>query len=636
VTAAIPTASASAHRTQTWLLTLEWFSLLAGMLLCMPTKGYYPGLFLALLLLAVSWVARWMRIRRLTRSTPLDIPLLLFLLSLLISYFASPEPATAFTRLTLFLAAFSFFYALTNSPLHCLYLISHLLIVALVFAGLFLISQYDWSVEISRSPLNNLIGVQLNRLIPDMKLSLPSWNVLRNILASLLSLSLPLLTLQLYRAFSQVKKSNKSLHDQLQGRLKLYLLISLAFLFLLDLLLTESRAPWLAYAVLLALVVWWWLSQRLGKRTRFSQRIIFLAGCLLGFLLLLGFINFLSLNNQLIALLPGPDTFTGRLEISTQSSYLAGDTPYSGGGLGAFTALYSFYIRVTPYNAFTSEDTGNDIYHYFLVEQGWLGLISLILLLVIPIYIGLVQLNRPEIVDNGLVAAGVAGVGIIILRGFVHAILGASRAIPFLLLPAGLIFAGLGSAPLGLFSTISSKQFQLTRRRILVLIVPILLLLAYLLFAPAPRSAWYANLGAIRMARIQLTGWPTEAWEDGSSLPALVPAEVLFQKSLDLNPHNRTANHRLGLISLLRQDFNTAARFLESAYAANPQHRGVIKSLGYILVWKGEFERATKLLRMIPEAAEELGFYIYWWQGLDRHDLSKRAAEARARLLASP
>jgi tetratricopeptide (TPR) repeat protein len=177
---------------------------------------------------------------------------------------------------------------------------------------------------------------------------------------------------------------------------------------------------------------------------------------------------------------------------------------------------------------------------------------------------------------------------------------------------------------------------HLVRRRIAIFAIPIFLLIAYLLFAPAPRSAWYANQGANRMARVQLTGWPTEDWEDGSSLPALAPAEALFQKSLALNPRNRTANHRMGLISLLRQDFPAAAHYLQAAYEVNPRHRGVIKTLGYALVWEGELERAIELLRPIPEAAEELSSYIYWWQGLDRHDLSKRAAEARARLLAFP
>jgi tetratricopeptide (TPR) repeat protein len=249
---------------------------------------------------------------------------------------------------------------------------------------------------------------------------------------------------------------------------------------------------------------------------------------------------------------------------------------------------------------------------------------------------GLMYIKHPGTVDKGLVAAGLVGVGIIILRGFVHAILGSSRAIPFLLLPAGLVFAGLGSIEAGFIPNIAATRFRFNRRLIIALTIPILLLLAYLLLASAPRSAWYANLGAIRMARVQLAGWPTESWEDGSSLPALAPAEALFQRSLALNPFNHTANHRLGLIALLRKDFSAAARYLETAYQVNPEHLGVIKSLGYALLWKGETERAIELLSMIPEATEELESYVYWWQGFDRLDLSGRAAEAMTRLQAAP
>jgi hypothetical protein len=503
---------------------------------------------------------------QLTCSTPLDVPLLIFC------------SAADQLLLLLILQAHSLGYLYSWRRSHSmpgqrsspsLNVILTLSIVMLAFTSLFLIGQYDWSQEVSRFSFHKLIGVQLNRFIPNMNLNLPAWNVLRNILASLLGLFFPLLILQLYRTYNQGRISSKTLRSWLPGPPKLFLLILLGFLMLLDLLLTESRAPWVAYAVILASTAWWFLSRRLEEWMRFSHYTIFLVGIFIGLVLLLGLINLLSRDPRLLSLFPGPDTFTGRLEITSQSPYLASDTPYTGGGLGAFTALYSFYIRAIPFNAFASEDTGNALYQYILVEQGWLGLISLILLLVVTLYMGLVHINRPENIDNGFVVAGLVGVSIIILRSFVHAILGASRAIPFLLLPAGLIIAGLGPIKVEFIPTISSTRFRFNRRLVAALTIPILLLLAYSLLAPAPRAAWYANLGAIRMAQIQLAGWPTEAWEDGSSLPALAPAEALFQRSLALDLYNRTANHRLGLISLLGRIF-PQPRFLETAYQVTP------------------------------------------------------------------
>jgi O-antigen ligase len=632
-----PAVRATPGPPRIWLIWVEWATLLIGILLCLPSEGYYSGLFLALFLLVISWIARWMRIHRLTRSTALDIPLLVFLFSLLISYFVVPDSATAFPRLTLFFTAISLFYTMINSPYRSLRLVLNLLIVLLAIVSLILIAQVDWSLEPVRFPLTKSIGIQLNRLIPNLGFGLPPWNVLRNILASLLGISLPFLLLQLYRAFDEVSRSSGSPRGRWSSWIMPGLLVLSTILILLDLILTESRTPWLVYSAILVLAVWWWLSRLLGGRIRVSHLSAFLGGLVLIALLLVVFSTFLTLDTRLISLLPGPDTLTGRIEIYPQSAYLAGDTPYTGGGLGAFTALYSFYIRVTPFNVFTSEDTGNNLYLYVLVEQGWLGLLSLIFLIAIPLFMGLVHIDRSEVADKGLVTAGITGVGFILLWGFFHAMLVASRAIPFLLLPAGLIFAGLGPTQGELSHGFKFIRLQLIRRRIAVVTIPLLLLLlAYLLLAPAPRSAWYANLGAIHMARVQLAGWPTQQWEDGSTLPGLSSAEALFQKSLTLNPHNRTANHRLGLIAMLRQDFSAAAHFLDTAYQANPRHRGVIKSLGYALVWEGEIERASELLRMIPEATQELESYIYWWNSFDRPDLSARALEARDQLLEAP
>ena len=101
---------------------------------------------------------------------------------------------------------------------------------------------------------------------------------------------------------------------------------------------------------------------------------------------------------------------------------------------------------------------------------------------------------------------------------------------------------------------------------------------------------------------------------------------IACKSALQFEPHNQTANYRLGLISLLRQDFKTAAANLETAYQEAPNHRGIIKSLGYCYVWLGELDRAQALLSRIPEAQNEMSVYIWWWGTQDRPDLSERAS----------
>jgi tetratricopeptide (TPR) repeat protein len=146
------------------------------------------------------------------------------------------------------------------------------------------------------------------------------------------------------------------------------------------------------------------------------------------------------------------------------------------------------------------------------------------------------------------------------------------------------------------------------------------------------RSAWDANLGALEMARPELAGFPTGHWTEPSILPAWESAEASLQASLRADPENRTANHRLGLLTMLRGDFRSAAAYLEVAHQQAPRHRGIIKSLGYCYVWLGELEKAQTFLGEIPEAERELGNYAWWWRDRGRADLSANAALMLARL----
>jgi tetratricopeptide (TPR) repeat protein len=141
-------------------------------------------------------------------------------------------------------------------------------------------------------------------------------------------------------------------------------------------------------------------------------------------------------------------------------------------------------------------------------------------------------------------------------------------------------------------------------------------------------SAWYADLGAVQMSQVELADFPSGRWDDGSQVTALSPAEDLFQQSLQLDPSNRTAHHRLGLIALLNRDFPTALAHLEKAHHLDPSHRGIRKSLGYTYVWAGQPDLAKQVLAQIPEAQQELDVYIWWWTNRSRPDLAAHAKTA--------
>jgi lipopolysaccharide biosynthesis regulator YciM len=142
------------------------------------------------------------------------------------------------------------------------------------------------------------------------------------------------------------------------------------------------------------------------------------------------------------------------------------------------------------------------------------------------------------------------------------------------------------------------------------------------------RSSLYANLGAVQMSKIELADFPRESWRTGEKSSWLSEPEQNFRKSLQLDPANRIANHRLGMIQLERNEFSSAAMYLEYALNANPNHRGIIKNLGYCYVWLGEFKKARALLSKIPEAQDELEVYTWWWGNLGYSELSNKSSDA--------
>jgi tetratricopeptide (TPR) repeat protein len=115
-------------------------------------------------------------------------------------------------------------------------------------------------------------------------------------------------------------------------------------------------------------------------------------------------------------------------------------------------------------------------------------------------------------------------------------------------------------------------------------------------------------------------------------VPALEIAEKSFHSSLQFDPDNRTANQRLGMIAMYRQDFESAVGYLEEAHDQAPDHRGIIKLLGYSYIWFGKIDMGQSLLSQIPEARDELNVYIWWWGTQGRNDLSENASLAWEKL----
>jgi tetratricopeptide (TPR) repeat protein len=212
-----------------------------------------------------------------------------------------------------------------------------------------------------------------------------------------------------------------------------------------------------------------------------------------------------------------------------------------------------------------------------------------------------------------------------IVHGLFYDYLYSGKGTALLFYPLGM--AMMGTANQTSFAEQAFGQPKLTPswvRAIIGSIFAVIVVLALNLNKIIP--LWYANLGAVQMSQTELKDFPSGKWLTSDIVPHLELAETTLQSALQYEPHNQTANYRLGLISMLRQDFKTAAVNLETAYRATPDHRGIIKSLGYCYVWLGEMDKAQKLLDRIPEAHKEMQVYTWWWEGQDRPDLSERAS----------
>jgi hypothetical protein len=299
------------------------------------------------------------------------------------------------------------------------------------------------------------------------------------------------------------------------------------------------------------------------------------------------------------------------------------DFPITGGGLWSFPGLYSQYILVIP---FFFLPNGHNIFLDATLEQGPLGMIAMA-----TIFFGSFALlfvtSKTEADDKQdqrvlCLAIGISLV-IMLVHGLVEDTIYGSQASFFLFALPGLTVAA--TLPQGQAITGSVLSDGWVVGSLLVLLLA--LVAAWLITTrQSITSTWLANLGAVKMAQVELANWPTNKWDDGSNVEALRAAEELFEQSLAAD-NNRMAHHRLGLIAMLRRNFDQAVAHLETVNGFDGRHQGIDKNLAYSYVWAGRHEDALGMMGRIPEASNEMGVYIWWWRTQGRDDLAGRAEQ---------
>lgn len=538
------------------------------------------------------------------------MPLAVFLATAAIGVWVAYDRAAAWGKFGMIAGAVIVYYLVAWQPPRTLWPLARIwALVGAAIAGYFLLT-YDWQKWPADFGFLTRLGVAWMRVRPTAPGFLD-----KNVAGGLLAMLMPMAVAAAWHAWRERRWGWAAL----QGGLLVLTGVGLLF--------TSSRGAWGALAVAGGLWVVWEVVSRLAARRNWPRTALY-AGvvALIGAALMAWVLSYPGGVRALVNHLPGPQDSASRYAMAQGAWRLVADFPYTGGGLGAFSGLYSTYILGIKVPLFTYS---HDFFLDVALEQGLGGELALVVILVGSAWLMVRGRRGPAVVgDEHLLRwAVLAGLIIVVLHGLVDDALYGVGGTP-------LIFALAANA--SLLATGSPEAAPSTKPgvgrnwRLAAGGAALIVLVAALLEGRAILAAGYANFGAVQMAQLQLAGWPASQ----SPAPAdYAGPQAAFDQAVALEASNRTAHQRLGLLAMQRGDFSTAASELETALRSDAGHRGVRKALGYSYVWLGQLDEAAPLLMGLPETAQEMDTYAWWWGTQGRADLAARATQM-AKLLA--
>lgn len=600
------------------LVNNRWFALADLMLVSIsivlwelfPQRPWLP-----LVMALFPWILRLVARKFPFHRTFFDLPLLIFMMTAGIGVWVAYNRDIAWAKFWLLVGAVFLFYALAGQPRENFWIVGGIFALVGSCVTVYFLFTHDWNDYPTKAAFLTRVGLWWMGVRPTIRLE----GIYPNDAAGVMAVTAPFLTAfgwHLWRIKSQ----------------KLFAVTLVAgLLTFTGLLMTTARGAWIALGLVMGVSTLWFLGRRLYTLVSDHRKGLYL-GVLIVFLGLIIGVVLLYPNSSLAAnsTLLNSNTADTRLSLLPETLDLIGDFPITGGGLGTFPGLYSQYILNIPY--FFLPD-GHNIFLDAGLEQGLLGLFALVFIFVCSCWLLISSLKTHRFsIDDGylFIWAVLAGLIVMSLHGLVEDWVYSDRGIPLLFAFPGAAIGFSNSMPdqikgYGMHPYRSDKKTKWLVPSLVFTII-VLGIVGYLLQAPL-RSTWYANWGAVLMARYDLAKFPSDKWDDGKQVSKLATAENLFQKSLQIQPRSRTALHRLGLIAMLQRNFPKSVSYLEAAHQLDPTHRGIIKALGDSYTWVGQLDAAAQLLMEIPEAQHEMKIYAWWWGTQNRADLSNRAEQ---------
>lgn len=572
--------------------------------------GAWPGPW-PLILLAIPWLVRLAVGGFSLRPSMFDVSLWMFLVSAGVGVWAAYDPGPAWAKLWLIVAAVGLYYAVAHQPdLNHLY-------VTLSFFGLFgvALSLYffatnDWAAQTVKVPALTALGERISALLP----SLPGHRMHPNVVGGMLAAVMPV-----YVALIVVGRRNEAIgFNSLVRRCLPVGWLLASGVAALAWLVSQSRGAWLG--VLSVAGVWvawrgvgWWVRRRGWQADRtWIVRLLVMAGLLVVGLALLAVVISMVLSGRL----PGTETLAGRLNLLRDSLLLARDYLFTGVGLGMFPAHFSIYaLLIHVYYTVYSHSFLVDL----LVEQGLMGLVGYLLLVVACVTFGLRRLRLATKIMAWTIEVGLASLGVMLVHGLVDDVLYGSRGVLLLFVPFGIIVAA--SGVIDRESDAESWVGRGGRRRwAWVVALAVLFVVVGLIRWRPMLGAWYADLGAVEQARVELNAYDPDHFDNPTldqvrQRVDLEGAVALLDRAMQVDPANPTARQRMAAIELSRGQYEAAFGQMQAAWDAGHCDQVTRLLLGDALVATGRIEKAAEIVDGLTWAESRLlgqAWYRYW------------------------
>ncbi|MFN8455389.1 MAG: O-antigen ligase family protein [Anaerolineae bacterium] len=550
-------------------------------------------------LVLVPWVTRWLVLGRLTHPAIVGGTLALLGFSGLVGVWVSYDPNLSWPLCFTLLGSIALFFAIVNTHISS-WRVSQGLVLAAFLIACYFVGQYDhfdYPLEVGR--LADL-GRTTGSLLPDLVFFTPHPNAVAGFLEGAVFLS---------GVLTQQGDKRKRIVWSL-------VLVLIAY----GLLISGSRGAWVGLAVAgLIWVVWF----RSGRSWQLGMAIIGLTVVLLAILVMTWFLPTLW---SIPAVTSAIETAASRLTLYRNSLYLWSDYPYTGIGLGdTFALVYSHYqlLLHVPFLTYS-----HNLFLSVVLGLGVLGLISLVWLLV-SFYTFVVQAEKFGLDQKcqALFRAALLGVTVIFIHGLTDSpqFAGSGWTMPML-------FGLMGVAVVSGRQALAESQAWSIPKRILILLIIIVGIILIGFWQPL-LSGWYVNLGALHQTQAELS----PNLNDSARTQEIQLAIADFTYALKLNPEQPAAHRRLGLIAFRQEDYNTAIVYLEKAYQQEPDNQVTLKALGYAYMWTGRLTTAENLLRHLDNQAglvHELDDWSGWLKSQGQTVLSTYAAKMAQQLTA--